>query len=100
MAEKTSQLFLDMQLITDRFEEYMEGISLKPGGMRARLRGARLFRQQNALEADYVYIARGRELPEFLVRSGGGSLITVGPPPAFYQRHDYSLLVRFCAIYF
>lgn len=93
MTENTSQLFLDMQLITDRFEEYMEDISLKMGSTRAKLRGARLFRQQNVLEADYVYIARGRELPEFLVRPAGGCLITLGPPPVFYQRHNYSLLV-------
>ena len=93
MTENTSQLFLDRQLITDRFEDYMEDISLKMGSTRAKLRGARLFRQQNVLEADYVYIARGRELPEFLVRPAGGCLITLGPPPVFYQRHNYSLLV-------
>lgn len=92
MVNDTTQLFLDMQMITDRFEQYMDGISFKKGTDSTNLRGVRLFRKQTYLENGYVYIANASELPDFMVHTQNGALITLGTPPSFYLRQGFSIL--------
>lgn len=92
MITDTTQLFLDMQLITDRFEQYMDNISFKKGAEPIKLRGVRIFRKQNLLEPGYVYIARGTELPDFMARTTSAALISIGTPPSFYLRQGFSVL--------